>query len=76
MRPSVVLWRLARFRHGLRYASMHNAQMVSASLHCIKLIKKGLVNGKAGSGESLVIDMSEDTVRTLVILDRAGVFDK
>ena len=41
-----------------------------------KLIKKGLVNGKGGSGESLIIDMSEDTVRTLVILDRAGVFDK
>ena len=41
-----------------------------------KLIKKGLINGKGGSGESLIIDMSEDTVRTLVILDRAGQFDK
>ena len=37
--------------------------------------KKGLVKGKGGSGESLVIDMSEDMVRTLVILDRAGKFD-
>lgn len=41
-----------------------------------KLIQKGLLQGKGGEGEDLVIDLSEDTVRTLVILDRAGVFDK
>lgn len=41
-----------------------------------KLIKKGLLKGKGGTGDGLVIDLSEDTVRTLVILDRAGQFDK
>ena len=41
-----------------------------------KLIKKGLIKGKGGSGESLIIDLSEDNVRMLVILDRAGLFDK
>lgn len=49
---------------------------VFAYLSIAKMIKKGLVNGKGGSGESLVIDMSEDMIRTLVILDRAGNFDR
>ena len=39
-----------------------------------KLIQKGLLQGKGGEGEERIIDLSEDTVRTLVILDRAGVF--
>lgn len=41
-----------------------------------KLIRKGLLKGKDGVGDGLVIDMSEDSVRTLVILDRAGQFGK
>ena len=36
-----------------------------------KLIQKGLLQGKGGVGESRIIDLSEDMVRTLVILDRA-----
>ena len=41
-----------------------------------KLIQKGLLQGKGGVGESRIIDLSEDMVRTLVILDRAGNFDR
>lgn len=41
-----------------------------------KLIQKGLLKGKGGAGEGLIVDLSEDTVRTLVILDRAGNFDR
>lgn len=41
-----------------------------------KLIQKGFLKGKGGVGDGLIINMSEDTVRTLVILDRAGLFDK
>lgn len=41
-----------------------------------KLIGKKLLAGKGGSGEDLVLDMSEDSVRLLVVLDRAGTFDK
>ena len=40
-----------------------------------KLVRKGLLKGKGGVGEGLIVDMSEDMVRTLVILDRAGKFD-
>ena len=40
-----------------------------------KLIQKGLLKGKGGMGEGLILDMSEDMIRTLVILDRAGKFD-
>ena len=41
-----------------------------------KLIEKGYLKGKGGEGDDMIIDFSEDTVRTLVILDRAGAFDK
>lgn len=39
-----------------------------------KLISKGILAGKGGSGDALVLDFSEDSVRLLVILDRAGAF--
>lgn len=39
-----------------------------------KLLDKGVLNGRGGEGEALVLDLSEDAVRLLVILDRAGVF--
>ncbi|MBR3842560.1 MAG: CHAP domain-containing protein [Christensenellaceae bacterium] len=39
-----------------------------------KLIKKGYLKGKGGEGDELVIDLTEDSVRLLVILDRAGNF--
>lgn len=39
-----------------------------------KLIKQGVLKGKGGKGDNLIIDMSEDSVRLLVILDRAGNF--
>ena len=40
-----------------------------------KLLDKGILNGKGGSGDDLILDMGEDSVRLLVILDRAGVFN-
>ena len=39
-----------------------------------KLITQGVLKGRGGSGEDLVLDMSEDAVRLLVVLDRGGVF--
>lgn len=39
-----------------------------------KLVERGVLSGKAGAGEDLVIDLGEDAVRLLVILDRAGNF--
>lgn len=39
-----------------------------------KLIKKGYLKGKGGEGDELIIDLTEDSVRLLVILDRAGNF--
>lgn len=40
-----------------------------------KLLKRGFLQGKGGSGEDTVLDLGEDAIRLLVILDRAGVFD-
>lgn len=39
-----------------------------------KLIAKGVIKGKSGEGEDLVLDLTEDAVRILVVLYRAGVF--
>lgn len=38
------------------------------------LIEKGYLLGKGGEGQNRVIDLTEDSVRLLVMLDRAGVF--
>ena len=39
-----------------------------------KLVSKGVLKGKGGTGDDLILDMGEDAVRVLVLLDRAGVF--
>ena len=39
-----------------------------------KLIDKGILKSREGSGEDLVLDLSEEAVRVLVMLDRARVF--
>ena len=39
-----------------------------------KLIQKGYLKGKGGTGDDLILDFSEDSIRILVTLDRAGVY--
>ena len=39
-----------------------------------KLIGKGVLLGKGGQGDDRILDLSEDAVRILVFLDRAGLF--
>jgi len=39
-----------------------------------KLIAKGYLNGKGGTGDDLILDFSEDSIRILVTLDRAGAY--
>ena len=41
-----------------------------------RLIDMGHLRGKGGDGDDLILDLSEDTVRMLVVMDRAGVFGK
>ena len=40
-----------------------------------KLLAKGFLTGKGGEGDGLILDLSEDAVRILVIHDRAGLYD-
>lgn len=40
-----------------------------------KLIDYGYLAGKGGSGEDRIIDLTEDSVRVLVYLDNAGIWD-
>lgn len=39
-----------------------------------KLIANGVLKGKGGEGDELILDLGEDAVRLLVVLDRSGVF--
>ena len=39
-----------------------------------KLIEKGFIQGKGGTGDDLILDFSEDSIRVFVTLDRAGVY--
>ena len=39
-----------------------------------KLIRKGYLKGKGGTGDELVLDFSEDAIRIMVTLDLAGVY--
>ena len=41
-----------------------------------KLVASGALKGRGGEGDNRIIDMSEDIIRALVIMDRAGAFGK
>ncbi len=41
-----------------------------------KLLARGILLGKGGQGDELILDFSEDSLRILVLLDRSGAFDK
>lgn len=58
----------------MRYEKLGDVDNATYRATLDKLVRKGLLNGKGGEGEDLLLDLSEDTVRTLVILDRAGSF--
>ena len=64
----------------MRYETLGELRMASNSSHYLptieKLIQKGILLGKGGSGDDRVLDLSEDAIRLLVLLDRAGTFDK
>ncbi|MBP3413153.1 MAG: N-acetylmuramoyl-L-alanine amidase [Oscillospiraceae bacterium] len=62
----------------LRYKTLADLKAAPNSQHYLptveKLIAKGYLNGKGGSGDDLILDFSEDSIRILVTLDRAGVY--
>lgn len=58
----------------MRYEKLRDVDNTIYRATLDKLVSKGLLKGKGGEGEELLLDLSEDTVRTLVILDRAGSF--
>ena len=39
-----------------------------------RLVNLGIIRGRSGYGEDLVLDLGEDAIRILIYLDRAGVF--
>lgn len=55
-------------------ADEDNAEFYLPTLE--RLIEQGHLKGKAGDGDDMILDLSEDAVRMLVVMDRAGVFGK
>lgn len=41
-----------------------------------RLLRQGILRGKGGKGEATVLDLGEDSLRLLVLLDRAGLLPK
>lgn len=60
----------------MRYEKLRDVDNQTYRQTLDKLVGKGLLKGKGGTGEDLTLDLSEDNVRMLVILDRTGVFDR
>ena len=58
----------------MRYALLRDVTTPVYRQTLEKLIAQGVLKGRGGQGEELELDLSEDSVRLLVILDRAGVF--
>ncbi len=59
----------------VRYEKLKDIQSPYYRPTVEKLLEKGVLQGKGGSGEETVIDLGEDAIRLLVVLDRTGVFD-
>lgn len=58
----------------MRYEKLKDVKSKEYRATLDKLLAKGIIKGKGGSGEETVIDLGEDAVRLLVMLDRAGIF--
>ncbi len=62
----------------MRYKTLADLKADPNSKHYLptveKLIEKGYLNGKGGAGDDLIIDFSEDAIRIMVSLDRAGAY--
>ena len=58
----------------VRYERLRDVDNKTYRATLDKLVENGLLKGKGGEGEDLLLDLAEDNVRMLVILDRTGVF--
>ena len=58
----------------MRYEKLKDVKSTTYRSTLDKLLAKGIIKGKGGSGEETVIDLGEDAVRLLVMLDRAGIW--
>lgn len=61
-------------RTEMRYEKLGDVTSETYRATLDKLVERGIIKGREGSGEDLVIDLGEDAVRLLVYLDRAGAF--
>lgn len=59
---------------GMRYEKLKDVTNQDYRSTVDKLIKKGILKGRGGTGEDRIIDLGEDAIRLLVYLDRAGIF--
>lgn len=58
----------------MRYEKLRDVTLKTYRTTLDKLISKGIIKGKGGTGDDLIIDLGEDSIRVLVYLDRSGFF--
>lgn len=58
----------------VRYEKLKDVDIAVYRKTLTKLIDKGIIAGKGGTGDDRVLDLGEDAVRVLVYLDRQGIF--
>ena len=61
------------------FVALQHLNLVAGALSMMiglvmQLIAADILRGRSGTGEERVLDLTEDSVRLLVLLDRAGAF--
>lgn len=57
----------------MRYRYLKDVPIAYREETIDRLVRLGIIKGKGGSGEDLILDLGEDAIRILIYLDRAGL---
>ncbi len=69
-------YNLTKEEDEMRYYYLKEVPKVYREETLDRLIALGFIKGKGGSGEDLIIDLSEDAIRLMIYHDRMGLYPK
>ena len=62
--------------NGMRYKCLRDVPKAYRDETIDRLVALGIIKGKGGIGENMIIDLGEDAIRILIYNDRAGLYPK
>ena len=62
--------------NGMRYKCLRDVPKAYRDETIDRLVALGIIKGKGGVGENMIIDLGEDAIRILIYNDRAGLYPK